>query len=223
MYGNVVTGSTASVTVSPNGGSPTTIAAADGIATFSNLVPSTAGSYTLTATDSADGLQSATPQSVTVNAALSVNVTDTNTVLQNVASGTITLASFNEVGASSNPGSYTATVAWGDQTTSTSTGNNLAVTLSISGDVVTVSGTHTYTTAGLFDPTVTLTYQGASTSTAAPAIVTDVEANVTNQVATSLSPYHYNPFTKVTTTTLTFTNATSTALAGQFSAVLHAA
>jgi len=65
--GNLVTGSTASITISstPAGvGGTTTVAAVGGIATFSNLVFSTAGSYTLTAASS--GLTSATSNSFTI-------------------------------------------------------------------------------------------------------------------------------------------------------------
>jgi RHS repeat-associated protein len=65
--GNLVTGSTASITISstPAGvGGTTTVAAVGGIATFSNLVFSTTGSYTLTAASS--GLTSATSNAIII-------------------------------------------------------------------------------------------------------------------------------------------------------------
>jgi RHS repeat-associated protein len=65
--GNVVTGSTASITISstPTGvGGTTTVAAVGGVATFSNLVFTATGSYTLTAASS--GLTSATSNSFNI-------------------------------------------------------------------------------------------------------------------------------------------------------------
>jgi Ca2+-binding RTX toxin-like protein len=70
---NNVTGSTASVSLAPNGpgpftsGSTTTVNAVAGVATFSNLVLDTAGNYTLSATST--GLTSATSNRFTVSAA----------------------------------------------------------------------------------------------------------------------------------------------------------
>jgi hypothetical protein len=66
--GSPVTGSTASVTISssPAGVSGTlTVNAVNGVATFSNLILSTSGTYTLTAASS--GLSSANSTSITVN------------------------------------------------------------------------------------------------------------------------------------------------------------
>ncbi len=78
QYGNVETTSTAPVTISVASGpggfasGTTTVNAVNGVATFSNLVLDTAGSYTLTASDTTDGLTPATTAAITVNAALSV-------------------------------------------------------------------------------------------------------------------------------------------------------
>ena len=227
-YDNLVTTSTAPVTLTANGpaGFASGTEAANvtgGIATFSNLMLLTAGSYTLTAADTnvADGLKPATTQAFAVNASLTASITDAVTVLQNQSSGSIALASFGEVGASSNPGDYTATVNWGDNTSSSSIGSNPAVIISIAGVQVTVSGSHTFATAGLTYPTVTLTYPGVSASTASQAITIDVAADVTGQIKASASPYHGNPFTKLTTNALTLTNSGTSGLAGQFSVVLH--
>ena len=227
-YHNLVTTSTAPLSLTANGpagfatGTPT-VNASGGIATFSNLMLGTAGSYTLTAADtnSSDGLTSATTQPFAVHAALSASLTNAGTALQNISTGAFALASFNEVGAASSPSNYTATVNWGDNTTSSSTGSNPAVTISIAGGMVTVSGSHTFTTAGMAYPTVTLTYQGVSVSTPSQAITIDVAADVTGQIKASESAYHGNPFTKVTTTTLTLANSGSSSLPGQFSVVLH--
>lgn len=71
--GVIVTGDTSSVTIGINGGgvfagtSTLTVAAVSGVATFSNLVPTMSGSFTLSATDGS--LAGATSNSFTVNAA----------------------------------------------------------------------------------------------------------------------------------------------------------
>ena len=73
-FGNVLTGNTSTVTIAvasgPGGlasGSTTSVAAASGVATFSNLVFDTSGSYTLTVSDS--GLTGATTGAISVSPA----------------------------------------------------------------------------------------------------------------------------------------------------------
>ena len=63
-YGNLITTSTASVTLSGNGISATTVTAQNGVVTFSGLTLDTAGNYTLTA--AATGLSSGSSRSFTV-------------------------------------------------------------------------------------------------------------------------------------------------------------
>ncbi len=66
-YGNAVTGSTASVTLTSSpAGISKSVSAASGVATFSGLVLTTSGSYTLTAASS--GLTSATSSSFSITA-----------------------------------------------------------------------------------------------------------------------------------------------------------
>ncbi len=72
-FGNVITSNTSTVTVAvasgPGGlttGSTTGVAAASGVATFSNLVLDTVGTYTLKATDGT--LTSVTSGNISVNA-----------------------------------------------------------------------------------------------------------------------------------------------------------
>jgi large repetitive protein len=77
--GNVVTGSTAAVTINstPAGVSGTlTVNAINGVATFSNLVFSTAGTYTLTA--ASPGLANATSASITIVPPLAITTTSLN-------------------------------------------------------------------------------------------------------------------------------------------------
>ena len=154
-------------------------------------------------------------------AALSVASTFNATLLQNVTSGSIKLATFNESGGSANAADYTATVNWGDGTSSSSADSNPAVTVAVSGGQVVVYGTHTFATAGLAYPTVTLAYGGASVSTTANAISIDVSADVTPKIGASATPYYYSPITKLTTSTLTVTNTGATSLTGEFYLVLQ--
>jgi RHS repeat-associated protein len=72
---NVVTGSSASITISSTAagvGGTTTVAAVNGVATFSNLVFTTAGSYTLTAAST--GITSATSTPFTITAGTAVKL-----------------------------------------------------------------------------------------------------------------------------------------------------
>jgi hypothetical protein len=69
-YGNVVTGDSSSVSMTISGGGLTgtkDVGAVSGVATFSNLVPTLAGSVTLFASDSTDGLTKTKSSSFTVN------------------------------------------------------------------------------------------------------------------------------------------------------------
>jgi hypothetical protein len=84
-FGNLVTSDSSNVTLTAagpgafTGTSTTTVAATSGVATFSNLVLDTAGSYTLTASDPADGLPVVTSRTLTIGPAASEQL-----VFQNV-------------------------------------------------------------------------------------------------------------------------------------------
>jgi len=73
--GNVVTGSSASIAINSTGagiGGTTTVAAANGVATFSNLLFTKAGTYTLTAASA--GIASATSRPFTIAAGAAANL-----------------------------------------------------------------------------------------------------------------------------------------------------
>ena len=80
-------------------------------------------------------------------------------------SGTAKLATFTDPGGAGAVGSYTASLAWGDGTTSAG-----AISLGTDGKTFSVAGTHTYFTLGTETVTVTVTRSGgqaaAATSTA---------------------------------------------------------
>jgi CARDB/Carboxypeptidase regulatory-like domain len=178
-----------------------------------------AGGYTVTA--GVAGVSASASFSLTNTAALSVASTFNTTVLQNVPSGSVKLATFNESGGSANAADYTATVAWGDGVTNSSTDPNPVVTVVVSNGQVIVYGAHTFTAAGLAYPAVTLSYGGASVSTTGQAIRIDVSADVTPVGGVRTTPYQYSPITKLTTGTLTVTNTGKTSLTGEFYLVLQ--
>ncbi len=62
------------------------------------------------------------------------------------------------------PSHYTASINWGDSTTSTGTISYIGSTGSPAG-IFTVSGSHMYATEGMFTITTTITHEGANTST----------------------------------------------------------
>jgi choice-of-anchor C domain-containing protein len=62
------------------------------------------------------------------------------------------------------PGNFTASIAWGD--TTTSTGN-----ITVSGSTFTVSGTHTYAAHGTYAPSVTITSIAGTTATVSDSVV----------------------------------------------------
>ena len=144
--GNTVTGFTGAITLSGSDASAaftdkatglaltndsyTFTAADDGFHTFT-VTDTLAGSFLLTATDAGANLTTST--GLTITAALSVASTFNTTLLQNVTSGSIKLATFNESGGSANAADYTATVAWGDNTSGSSAGSNPALTVVVAG------------------------------------------------------------------------------------------
>ncbi len=123
-YGNVLTGNTSTVTIAvasgPGGltsGSTTSAVAASGVATFSNLVLDTSGSYTFTVTDS--GLTNATTGTISVSPAaaskLVLQQTPTSGTAGQALSPSITVAVEDAFGnvVTSNTSTVTISVASG--------------------------------------------------------------------------------------------------------------
>jgi hypothetical protein len=85
QFGNVETGDTSHVSISASGpgsltgSSTTSIAAVNGVATFSSLVLDTAGSYTLNASDSSDGLSGFASSSFTISPGTADKIVFTST------------------------------------------------------------------------------------------------------------------------------------------------
>ncbi len=120
-YGNAVSGVTVTFQAPTSGAtgvfsglsSATAVTDANGLAVAPVFTAGAqAGGYTVTA--GVAGVSASASFSLTNTAALSVASTFNTTVLQNVPSGSIKLAVFNESGGSANAADYTATVVWGD-------------------------------------------------------------------------------------------------------------
>ena len=138
------------------------------------------------------------------------------TAFQNDSTGALSLASFSVSaglpGASSD--SYSATISWGDN------GPKSAGTILISGSTVAVSGSHTYASAGTFQPAVLL----RDDSKGGSATVTDtltVLADVTKLVHAVSSGPIYNPLTQLFNGNVTFTNTSAGSLTGPFPLVFQ--
>src|SRR6266481_2169792 len=151
--GNVVPGSTASVTISstPGGvGGTTTVAAVNGVATFSNLVFTKAGSYTLTAAST--GLTGATSNSLTIAAGAATMSAYTTPPANGTAASPLAnvVVSVEDANGNVVPGStasitITSTPAGVSGTTTVTAVNGVAT---FSNLVFTKSGSYTLTSAG---------------------------------------------------------------------------
>jgi hypothetical protein len=132
-FGNVITSNTSTVTIAvasgPGGftaGSTTSVAAVNGVATFSNLIVNTAGTYTLKATDGA--LASVTSGNITITGPSPPVLTapgfgslfENSSLVFSSSNGTA--ISFTDAAAGSNTDSVTLTVLHGTLTLSQTTG-----------------------------------------------------------------------------------------------------
>jgi hypothetical protein len=121
-----------------------------------------------------------------------------------------TVASFIDSNAAAVAGNFTATINWGDATTSAGTITG--------GPTFVVSGNHTYAAGGTFNVTVTI-------SDVAPGLGT-ATANDTASSSTVITPSPHN-FTFVAGTPLTnqtvasFTDSNNAAVAGNFTATIN--
>ena len=140
---------------------------------------------TVTVTDSTAATASATISATLTDAALTmtagVNVTGAE-------GSTVTVgASFSDANPLASTADFTASIAWGDQRTSTGTVATGA------GSTFTVSASHTYAEEGTYTVTVTVTDDGgASASTTIAASISDAALSATGR---QLSEHHDTTFT----------------------------
>lgn len=131
------------------------------------------GSFTFTVTVTETGPGGATASSTATATVTEADALAGSPVAFNAKAGTPfsgAVATFTDVNTANVAGDFTATINWGD-------GNTTAGVVSGGGGSFTVSGTHTYATAGTFPVVVTLTDDAPGTATAT---VTST-ANVTVQ------------------------------------------
>jgi large repetitive protein len=134
---------------------------AEGTTTGNPADPAHVGSYVITVTINKVNAASTTATgSADVND-LAVVATGGYTVnsQENVSTGPVTVATFTDPGGPEALTDYSASINWGDNTTS-------AGTISLSGTTFTVQGSHTYTSPGPFTITTTITHENTAPQTA---------------------------------------------------------
>lgn len=132
----------------------------------------------------------------------------------NVPANNVTVATFTDPSGALPVGSYTATIDWGDGT-ATSPG-----TITVSGNTFTVKGSHTWTVAGTYNMSVTITKPGAPDTVVNPvATVTDTPP----LPAVNATPVNVTATTNVAATNVpvaTFTDPNGADVPGNYTATI---
>lgn len=176
---------------------PANSALTNGVGTFS-VTLRTVGHQTVSATDTVTS--SITGTSSTIAVAPELTGTPYNfSAIQGVAYSNGSVGTFTSARGGSLSSDFTASINWGDGTTT-------AGTITLNAATFTVSGTHTYAASGSFTVTVSIT----DTTNSATASITDT-AIVANAQAVSLNPTSLtftsqNVGTTSTAKTVTLTN-----------------
>jgi hypothetical protein len=160
---------------------------------------------TVTVTDTANG--SATVHSTAHVSDMASTGTTTLTAIAG-SSLTGTVATFTDTNSSLTASSFSASIAWGDGTTSTGS-------ISLSAGTFSISGTHVYTAYGTYATTVTITGPSSETSVATGSVqVADaaITAHYLNFAATAGVPFSGE--------VATFTDANSYITASSFNAII---
>lgn len=172
-----------------------------------------AGTYPVVVTLSDDPPGTATAQTTsTAHVASGLAVTAANFSVAESAPFNGTVATFSDSNTALTAASFTATIAWGDGTTT-------AGTVSGASGSFTVTGQHTYADEGSFADTVTVTEiagGGATASGSGTATVTETDV-------LSGTPRVFNALANVpfTGTVATFTDANTANVASDFTAVIN--
>jgi hypothetical protein len=171
------------------------------------------GSFTATVTisDQPPGTGTATAtDTATVNEADSLAGTPATFSAPSGVSFTTTVATFTDTLTSAVAGDFTATIDWGDATTS-------AGTVSGGSGSFQVSGTHTYAGAGTFPVQVTLSDDAPGTATATVTSTARVAAGLA-VTAVNISATEGTPFNG---TVATFSDADTSRTAASFTATIN--
>jgi hypothetical protein len=143
--------------------------------------------------------------------ALSAAGISTHTI-EGASTGSLTLAKFTDPGGPDATGNYSATIAWGDGTTT-------AASISLSGNVFTVTSTgHTYGDEGTYSPVVTVRHDLSRQQVVKDTnLITVADAKLT-AAGTTLSGAEGR---SVSGTVATFTDANLIATPGDFAASIN--
>jgi hypothetical protein len=167
-------------------------------------------SVTVTLSDDAPGTATATVTS-TAKVASGLSVTAVNISASEGAPFNGTVATFSDSNGKTTPASFTASIDWGDGTTT-------AGTITGGPGSFTVTGQHTYADEGTFTTTVTVTETGPGGATASgSATATAAEADALSGTPVTFSPQQGVPFTG---TVATFTDADTANVASDFTATI---
>jgi uncharacterized protein (TIGR03118 family) len=123
----------------------------------------------------------------------------------------VTVATFTDAGSTQPSTHYSATIDWGDGTSSTGGSVNG------SNGAYTVTGTHAYASEGTFHPVVTITEQNSPATISATGTATMADADVLTATGATITPTQNSPFTG---TVATFTDAFAGAVAADFTATI---
>jgi hypothetical protein len=167
---------------------------------------------TVTLTDDTPGMATTTADSTAnVGPQLAGQIGLTAATEGVALAGTTTLASFTDTNTSDTASTFTASINWGDGTTSTGTvtGSNGAFT---------VSGGHTYADEGSFPLGVSITDTANNTSLPLSGTVVAAEADVLTPQGVTFAA---NPGQAFSGTVATFTDGDTSNVAGDFSATIN--
>jgi RHS repeat-associated protein len=136
--------------------------ALSGFTVSGNHVYADEGTYTVTATvQNPTGNTSSATTSISVYDVPLASTGQNFNAVTNTATGTITVAMLSDANTSAHASEFTATINWGDGTTPSS-----GTLVSNGGGSFSIQGSHTYTTAGTYTVTVSVTEPGGSSTTA---------------------------------------------------------
>jgi len=177
------------------------------------------GTYTATVAVTHAGAPDATATSTAVvsDPAVAENGGFTVTAAAGSASASQTLATFTDPGGAEALADYSATIAWGDGTSSPGAINEF-------GGTFTVSGSHSYASAGTESVAVTVAHENAATATAtSTAIASGTSTQSLSGVGVAVNGFEFSPLSGVAVATFTLSGASVPAGPGpsmQFSATI---
>jgi hypothetical protein len=137
--------------------------------------------------------------------------------LQGYSTGKVLLAAFTQGESTQAASAYTATVNWGDGSSDVSTEAHSPLRIVVSGQTISVYGSHVYSGTGTYNLSVTLSTTDSS-ARASPTATVSAPTNLTSDVRATHSGFRYNSARHVFVQTITITN--TSALMGPLELVL---